>query len=1686
MHKEYRLAKVAGELNRSFTLLAEFLKKKGFDVEARPTQKITEEMYQLCRREFSAHKKHSLFDKHENEILDLIKEQSELNDDLIVLGKFNNFRGKNYFINIRNKDFVPLTYVGQGNEHIGKKIKIEFPENQSFNLKNDWYEFKIKLSPESLRRKLNNPTLLSLDLSFEPKIFKPNEMDFVLNLYRRKSDQSLESDRGNIQSLKIIEREINRVKEAFIYELLQNADDYPVFNKKVDIHILTTSKEFIFSHTGSPFKFNNVYALCNINDGDKQDDNNKIGYKGIGFKSVFAYSEKVIIKSGNYQFQFDKNHPDFQREKPYQIIPIWINQVNKINQLQISENVNIIIEAKQGYKQIEEWKVLLNDIFSIESTTPVTLFLRNIKNVYINKNIVSKTTREWWIRGFKLNLPENIQFEIKRQFENNTGNIPEKLVGVDEIEIQFSLNHDNFDISLISEALIYNYLPTKVNLGFPFLINSDFIPTGDRHYLFENEWNKYLMKEVGLVFFDWLNTLFIVRHGNTDQDIFKKDYLKLIPEITKNIQELKSKSSNNLFLLESFKEGFDLALIGNSERNPVPFIPSQEGNLEPLSNILIDETGIVNFLGSEFFELTNIKSKLISNEIGAGIKNIKELISEYNNTGKIYGIDDLKIDIKTKFQDWLKKPANNSKFVEFLQSNDSLKSLLKSEEIILSNNGELSKSSDLFAEIPEEITFLLPKQLNHEVLNFINGKAIKLEFKKFEPLQFFKDYIIGKTESINDNFINEKNLLLFWQFVFNNWIEIESEKEITNCLKNIEILCKSEFPNPFSKFIISKSYLSREFNLTYEIESTVRNIIQDAHFISEKYIAKNGDEIKWRKIFNNLDAVGDLQKAIVDLLPNLSNIDEQQHYIITKQIFKYWRDNKDKETRLNKDQIELIKKSLKLKCIDNVYRVTSDCIISDHYQTNKIIDMILDEVNLTNQISSDYNNTQISDWNTFFKEISCISLEDKQQVLNAKISFLVTYQDKLEKEHLNYINGIYNLYNSRNTNGLEFDFVNILSRLKLKTITDEFIIPSNIHLSSIYKPKLDLQNYTDTNQEIYFLSLDYSSFKISSKFFVKMGVFEDFKFLPTVDYIKIDDFKHKNYLHIFLSMKNYRDRYDNIKKRYNYSLQQFNNITSIRNHININYDFVFKKPDLLSFFWDYIVHDREALKKLITQTQLRIWDDNIFPNDNYVLYQIKNNETVLSNGIYRRPTELFSRKLKKYLELHEYPDNDFSAVYFDENQSINLEEIIGVNQELSVERIINLLSIDSIQLSEQDITDLKIVEIIKKNNFDTDKIKHIKLPNMLFQWKSIEELFISQTNEIAINPEIHIHEYFIEIAKDFGIKEISKDSLQLKIIPEYPSIIDEIKSFYQNKAKFITYKVDQTKWPDLESDIIQHLSSFKFYEVELVSMVYPKDEPIYEQKLDFYCDAQNNEIFYTGPWKYNKNILEFLHREIKSEKITKVWFENVVNRWDDAEIIKSLLGDFGFIPEHWNNDNNVEDIELKYSDPFWSNLNESDINFIREIIGGDYELNEQMDANLAAKIKTLIEIRYDYLENEIIDNEYYLKAGSDEIIVRSAQRGLLFLDLFHWNKLDDENTKLAIHTNNEIIIFQTQQDLFDFTKSKNKYGIMKLPINYSLEDLNSIGKASDNGKWHFVFIVNENAKVAKKYKEVMNLDDYNF
>jgi hypothetical protein len=233
----------------------------------------------------------------------------------------------------------------------------------------------------------------------------------------------------------------------------------------------------------------------------------------------------------------------------------------------------------------------------------------------------------------------------------------------------------------------------------------------------------------------------------------------------------------------------------------------------------------------------------------------------------------------------------------------------------------------------------------------------------------------------------------------------------------------------------------------------------------------------------------------------------------------------------------------------------------------------------------------------------------------------------------------------------------------------------------------------------------------------------------------------------------------------------------------------------------------------------------------------------------------------------------------------------------------------------------------------------------------------------------------------------------------------------------------------------------------------------------------------------NSKIYQVINEEIKkieqliSGKLSEAIIDNSNTKLKDDYVNKD---------EEERNQVELEDTkEDQVENPF-KDITPVDEKFIRSIIKGEFELNEKLDAHKTAKIKTLLAIKTLYDISEITDEGRFLKAGKDEILVRSAQGGILYLDVYNWGRLNEENVSLSVYTNDKIEIYSSQKQLFDFTKPQNKFGIVRMPTNYTMEDYNSLDKIANKGEWHYIFIVNENTKAAQGYKEVMNLEDYNF
>jgi hypothetical protein len=88
----------------------------------------------------------------------------------------------------------------------------------------------------------------------------------------------------------------------FIYELLQNAEDTNATEASFQLNDLALT----FEHNGRPFSERDVWAITDIGEGTKAEDEHKIGRFGVGFKAVFAYTETPRIWSPTFSFEISE------------------------------------------------------------------------------------------------------------------------------------------------------------------------------------------------------------------------------------------------------------------------------------------------------------------------------------------------------------------------------------------------------------------------------------------------------------------------------------------------------------------------------------------------------------------------------------------------------------------------------------------------------------------------------------------------------------------------------------------------------------------------------------------------------------------------------------------------------------------------------------------------------------------------------------------------------------------------------------------------------------------------------------------------------------------------------------------------------------------------------------------------------------------------------------------------------------------------------------------------------------------------------------------------------------------------------------------------------------------------------------------------------------------------------------
>lgn len=616
---------------------------------------------------------------------------------------------------------------------------------------------------------LTRPSLFNIPKnSFKDKI----EKEALIKHIFEQTGYTKTDAKNEANALRRLMGDLYTETERFIFELLQNADDQPNGTLRVQANLTLLGDQLLFTHNGKPFDKDDVTSICSIGDSSKKDNAEMIGYKGIGFKSVFSDSDTVFINSGNFSFSFDKDswyYKDVENidEVPWQIKPIWAERYKYPKSVQDSDSffkspVGIVIGITE--EKAEEYSRLIPELLS---EPRFLLFLRNIDgltysdykgNSFIirkKKNlnggydlIINNQIHSRWITtDYIIDVPQET-----RDIIENDKLIPAKLKEITKVKISFSamLSDDGALIPVPEDkSILFTYLPTKVNdFKFPFLVNTDFLTTASRETIhYKNHWNLFLFERIGAKLLEWVISL----------SSYGGDYLSLIPDFDEDQEDKNPRS----ILIKAFSTAFK-----GSIKDDTAFILSTSGKLLPPSKILLDKSGLAAIVGPErFCKILGTQKHLPSLDIN------KDVFAQsyYSEIEKVK-VSDLKdiLENNKEANSWYKETTKESReaFLNWLSDHsNSLNSAIQS--LALFEIGGLMVSP---AELTIDKGYLVTNEFVEpirEILTTIGFKcteAIDEESKlsSFLPAQQGKkvfEAIVSK-EAIRDLSLEKKLLLV--------------------------------------------------------------------------------------------------------------------------------------------------------------------------------------------------------------------------------------------------------------------------------------------------------------------------------------------------------------------------------------------------------------------------------------------------------------------------------------------------------------------------------------------------------------------------------------------------------------------------------------------------------------------------------------------------------------------------------------------------------------------------------------------------------------------------------------------------------------------------------------------------------------------------------------------------------------
>ena len=530
-------------------------------------------------------------------------------------------------------------------------------------------------------------------------------------------------------AMKMLSEIIYSDQTHFIFELLQNAEDairqreHPWGGSTIEFYL--SHDQLRISHFGIPFNEKDVEAICSVGESTK-DDLTDIGHFGMGFKSVYKYTERPAIHSGSGETAFDFAINNY-------IYPSAISPIERDTE----ETVFILPfkseEEETSYKDITkglyEFEVLnllfLREIDTIQWTVEdgsSGFYRRESETLNCFTRSVQLTDK--WDDNEPLNQEWLVFSRPVKDKDNNQAGY---------VEIAFKFDSDHNIVEPINSSPLIVYFATNEETGLNFLVQGPYQTTLNRESIPYTDWNKRLVNE----------TFSLIREAlywMRDEGRLSIDVLNCLPLLQTNEQKgvRGNRLESYLANIRNFKWGWG---IGNHRFKSYPqnikellkserLLPTINGEYISASEALLTRSqGVRDLLSIEQISIlydidhpawldSNITQDRTRDLYDYLIHELKVL--QITPEGLIRRLKQTFLENQT--EEWI------IKLYEFLNTHRASKHLYRSSPIIRLNDGKhLTPEEEVFLPSKYKIDFptIDPKVCNDRTIKFLRHLGLR-------------------------------------------------------------------------------------------------------------------------------------------------------------------------------------------------------------------------------------------------------------------------------------------------------------------------------------------------------------------------------------------------------------------------------------------------------------------------------------------------------------------------------------------------------------------------------------------------------------------------------------------------------------------------------------------------------------------------------------------------------------------------------------------------------------------------------------------------------------------------------------------------------------------------------------------------------------------------------------------------